>query len=211
MFGNSLNRVYTGGNGRGILLFDRLPEGADVAEQLLAWMVSVGRAGTGGVNDAKHGYILQKAVEHPHLLDRGTLLQHWPGGFPRSDEVPTVAIVQDVPQELYKWSWRIWVLGSMGADPGPSAWLYKESYLDLSGLPFTRKLYAGAHVSNLQPPGRYFASFHRQWDLKALGQYFLHSSRTKLRSQKGADLLAPDVLATTLMPQVGNSYANHSL
>lgn len=81
-------------------------------------------------------------------------------------------------REMYKWNWRVWVLGSMGSEPGPSAWLYNESYVDLSGLPFTRKLLAGAHVSNLQPPGRFFSSFQRQWDVRALEQHFFDAEQT---------------------------------
>jgi len=173
-----------------------LPEGtpAAVAEQFLAWVVSVGRAGTGGQNDAKHGYILQKAVENPHLLDRARLVQHWPRGFPRTD-VSTPMSVAPTRHEMYKWNWRVWVLGSVGSQPGPSAWLYNESYLDLSGLPFTRKLLAGAHVSNLQPPGRFFASFQRQWDVRALEQYFSLAAQTETgpKTEAVSGVLVPQV------------------
>ena len=51
-----------GGNGRGILLVDRLPEegaAATAAGLLCRWVAAVGRAGVGGLNDAKHGCLLQ--------------------------------------------------------------------------------------------------------------------------------------------------------
>lgn len=166
-----------------------------MSEQLVAWTVSIGRAGTGGLNDAKHGCILQKAVERPHLLDRARLVQHWPGGFPRTEDQPMAEESKPVQREMHKWNWRVWVLGSMGSESGPSAWLYNESYADLCGLPFTTKLLASAHVSNLQPPGRSFAKFTRSWDLRAVGQYFLHSR------EKAAGPEADDI-AAVLMPQV---------
>lgn len=64
-----------GGNGRGILLLDRLPV---CPHELLARVVAVGRGGTAGAADAKDGCVLQKLVERPHLLDRSVLLRHWP-------------------------------------------------------------------------------------------------------------------------------------
>mmetsp|Transcript_39005 Transcript_39005/g.107400 ORF Transcript_39005/g.107400 Transcript_39005/m.107400 type:complete len:539 (-) Transcript_39005:177-1793(-) len=55
-----------GGNGRGILLMDRLPESS---WQLLDWAAAVGRGGARGTQDAMDGCVLQKLVEDPHLLD----------------------------------------------------------------------------------------------------------------------------------------------
>ena len=94
-----------GGNGRGIMLLDRLPLGGspgsgrdNVPALLLAWVAAVGRSGSGGQNDLKHGFVLQKAVERPHLLNRELLLRHWPavqarlcsaGGFKCKSGVPT--------------------------------------------------------------------------------------------------------------------------
>lgn len=61
-----------GGNGRGILLLDRLPASQ---AQLLQWAAAVGRSGGGGISDARDGCVLQKLVENPQLLDRTLLMQ----------------------------------------------------------------------------------------------------------------------------------------
>jgi hypothetical protein len=148
-----------GGNGRGILLLDQLPDACDhsaMASLLLGYAAAVGRSGTGGINDAKHGCVLQKAVENPHLIDRGWLLHHCPSGDPLADSdsgainAETAAeTVPDLSMEppLFKYNWRVWVLASLSATP--SAWLHKEGYIDLAGAAFTRSLAVpGAHVTN---------------------------------------------------------------
>jgi hypothetical protein len=173
-----------GGNGRGILLLDRLPAGAAAAPcdpaapgRLLAWAAAVGRAGSGGLNDARHGCVLQKAVERPHLLDRARLLRCWPNGQPRPEEVGTGPQEEEEEEggeeapQLFKYNWRLWMLGSLA--PAPAAWLHREGYADLAGCEFTRRLLPGAHVTN-QLRGhaeRGRGAFQRQWDVRALGQY----------------------------------------
>ncbi|CAK0807871.1 unnamed protein product, partial [Prorocentrum cordatum] len=56
-----------GGNGRGILLLDRLP--VDPAD-FLRHAAALGRGGSAGAQDAQDGCLLQKMVEEPHLLEQ---------------------------------------------------------------------------------------------------------------------------------------------
>jgi len=150
-----------GGNGRGILLFDRLPEGSSmpgnnsIPSLLLAWQAAVGRCGVQGLNDARHGCILQKSVEDPHLVNRRILMLHWPTGQHLNCEPRDKITVESgsvdgkiaVPEtSWFKYNLRIWMLASLGQSP--SSWLYQEGYIDLSGLEFTNKLIPGAHVTN---------------------------------------------------------------
>ena len=144
-----------GGNGRGIMLLGRLPLGCspgsagrdDVPALLLAWVAAVGRSGSGGQNDLKHGFVLQKAVERPHLLNRELLLRHWPTGHPLPSQPLPPATADDGPAEHFKYNWRAYVLASLAA-PSPSAYLYDAGYVDLCPLAFTRALNPGAQVSN---------------------------------------------------------------
>ena len=143
-----------GGNGRGIMLLDRLPLGGspgsgrdDVPALLLAWVAAVGRSGSGGQNDLKHGFVLQKAVERPHLLNRELLLRHWPTGHPLPSQPLPALTPDDGPAEHFKYNWRAYVLASLAA-PCPSAYLYEAGYVDLCPLAFTRALNPGAQVSN---------------------------------------------------------------
>jgi hypothetical protein len=150
-----------GGNGRGILLFDRLPEGSSVPDNdsvpslLLAWQAAVGRRGAQGINDARHGCVLQKCVEEPHLVNRGVLMQHWPTGKAVDCQLNDEKATEGKPAEeavplpepsWFKYNLRIWMLASLGLSP--SCWLHNEGYIDLSGLEFTNKLIPGAHVTN---------------------------------------------------------------
>ena len=150
-----------GGNGRGILLFDRLPEGSSlpgndgIPSLLLAWQAAVGRCGVQGLNDARHGCILQKCIEDPHLVNRRILMRHWPTGQHRGCEPrDEMAIEREGVEDavaapetsLFKYNLRIWMLASLGQSP--SCWLHREGYIDLSGLEFTNKLIPGAHVTN---------------------------------------------------------------
>jgi hypothetical protein len=196
-----------GGNGRGILLLDRLPAGSSagasasstVPALLLAWVASVGRSGSGGLNDMKHGCLLQKAVERPHLLNRELLIKHWPTGYP----LPSQPQPQPQPQlasagdsaEQYKYNWRVWVLGSLAALPSPAAFMHAEGYIDMCGLPYTPALVPGAQVSN-QMGGhaeRGYSRFQRQWDVPTPGNMHFTSVHQFAYPWPSYDMYIPGV------------------
>ena len=197
-----------GGNGRGILLLDRLPVGSGsttVPALLLAWAASVGRSGSGGLNDMKHGILLQKAVERPHLLNRELLMQHWPTGYPLpSQPLPPPSAAAADATELYKYNWRVWVLGSLVALPSPAAYLHTEGYIDMCGLPYTPALVPGAQVSN-QMGGhaeRGYSRFQRQWDVRAFGQCLSLEAAAAAAVAVGKEEGRDDPYGSVLQPQV---------
>ena len=143
-----------GGNGRGIVLMDRLPRRSS---ELLRWVAAVGRGGTAGAQDAQDGCLLQKLVEEPHLLDQQLLGLSEPGG---PGAGPPCA------PGLFKYNLRLWVLSSMGSPP--SVWLYRDSYVDLAARTFTEALHPESHITNLLRGHR---DSQRYWPIPAFAAY----------------------------------------
>lgn len=144
------------GNGRGIVLLDRLPASA---ANLTEWVTAVGRGGSSGAQDALDGLLLQKLVEEPHLLDRNAL-SAVAGSVDSANCVPVSGCFQDESPELvvettdqlpkaclFKYNLRLWVLASMASPP--EIWLYRNSYVDLAAREFTTALDPSSHITNL--------------------------------------------------------------
>lgn len=131
-----------GGNGRGILILDRLPLGPG---PLLRWAAAVGRAGHAGASDARDGCLLQKLVERPHLMERAALASG------------------AAPGALFKYNWRVLLNVSLASPP--EVWLFLDSNIDLAAREFSPSLDPASHVTNLlrgdHVLGR--AVFQRHW------------------------------------------------
>lgn len=129
------------------------------------------------------GFILQKYVEKPHLLDVWKLLK-----VEQGNELAVMELV-DV---LFKYNLRHWVLIRWaGADP--PVWLYEKGYIELCFHPFSATLESGSHIANLAPePGRSPASPalpKRMWSSDVLARY--------LEATTGSD-----VWSTQILPQL---------
>jgi len=182
-----------GGNGRGILLIDRLPSSP---VQLLSWAAAVGRGGGGGASDALDGCLLQKLVEAPHLLDQVFLQESavshmfldgeemWAAAaaVAAKAQVKVVDVAQGESNPfanfgragLFKYNLRLWVLASMASPP--EVWLYRDSYIDIAATEFTAALELTSHVTNMQRGHR---TCQRYWPLPDFAAYLrrLHGGR----------------------------------
>mmetsp|Transcript_137204 Transcript_137204/g.438764 ORF Transcript_137204/g.438764 Transcript_137204/m.438764 type:complete len:556 (+) Transcript_137204:287-1954(+) len=188
-----------GGNGRGILLLDRLPA---QHEPLLCWAVAVGRAGHAGASDARDGCVLQKLVERPHLLDRRALLRSScaeavcsdGADVERNDLESHACRPPDCltgPTALFKYNLRMWL--DVALSNPPEVWLYDNSYVDLAGREFSPILDPGSHVTNLLrgDPTRGRSVFQRHWSIQEFAAYLRQGSGGG--SDPYAELILPQV------------------
>eukprot|EP00435_Cladocopium_sp_Y103_P013360 s1313_g3.t1 len=143
---------------------------------------------------ATDGFILQKYVERPHLLDDRKLLK-----VEQAKEVADMELVADVP--MFKYNLRHWVLIRWtGADP--PVWLYEKGYIELCFHPFSATLESGSHIANLAPePGQSRAFSEptvpckRMWSTDVLARY--------LEATTGSD-----VWSSRILPQLHRVVAN---
>lgn len=167
----------TGQFGRGIMLLDRIPESP---LELLEWANAVGRGGLKGNNDSKEGCVMQKLIEHPHLLHKEAL-----SSIERSNEasagddimgIPTALPSMDKPS-LYKYNLRVWVVATL-RDP-PRVYLYREGFISLAMRKFTPSLDTLSHITNLRQgdgkdvndAGPAGGDCQRRWSIRDFSSY----------------------------------------
>jgi hypothetical protein len=110
------------------------------------------------------GYLVQRCVERPHLLQPRRLAALCPdaaalGGEDGAEDAPegqrhTMPGRQADAAETdagHKYNVRFW-LEILWSGSRPEAWLYEQGYVELAAVPFTRDLAVPwAHVTNLSP------------------------------------------------------------
>ncbi|CAJ1371528.1 unnamed protein product [Effrenium voratum] len=134
-----LLKPVDGANGKGIHLLTDLHLGGSPS---LPMAECRGRAA--------QGYIVQKYVERPHLLDPAQMGE-----------------ASNAPSALYKYNLRI--LAAIRWDEVPSIWVYEEGYINLCAEPYAHSE-AGAHISNL--PG----VCKRMWSTRMFSKYLARSN-----------------------------------
>ena len=167
-----LAKPVDGAMGKGIVLFG----GASASDNLAALPLPFsGRT--------SEGYVLQKYLETPHLVDISLLnkLDGTPNGH-------AAACTQCSELALYKYNLRMFVLVRWVADP--SVWVYNKGYIDLCARPFVDTYGAEvqeAHISNLSIRGRCgSSSLKRIWSTATFRRY--------LQQSTGRDVWEEDIL-----------------
>lgn len=99
------------------------------------------------------GYIIQKYIERPHLIEPATLLNCVGGSAMVGSEfnIPSgISVGSDGGS--YKYGIRLW-LEVLWSSTQPEAWIYEQGYIDFADRPYTDELaISTAHVTNLSLP-----------------------------------------------------------
>ncbi|CAK9097212.1 unnamed protein product [Durusdinium trenchii] len=140
---------------------------------------------------ASDGYILQKYVEMPHLLDPSLLQEAEQAELawqPTTSSAAAPRVVREgTPPAMFKYNLRHWVLINWtGSDP--PVWFYEHGYIELCTTPFTESLEVGSHIANLSQQGKptLSAPCKRMWSTSTLSRY--------LEAVTGKDLWTTQIL-----------------
>ena len=174
-----LAKPVDGAMGKGIVLFGNISSSEDLS---VSYLPFAGRA--------SEGYVLQKYLENPHLVNIRLLIEV---GDRRCER----AAVAEIGEELcYKYNLRILVVIRWAEDP--SVWVYDQGYIDLCPSPFAQACgeeVQEAHISNLAVHAKCTPAIRkRMWSTDTFGQY--------LQQTIGRDVWAEDIV-----PQVRNAVA----
>ena len=164
-----LAKPVDGAMGKGIVLFGGMPSAEDLNISALPF--------TGRMSE---GYVLQKYLEKPHLINISSLVDLDNKLHGRTREVCGHA--------FYKYNLRVLVLVRWVEDP--SVWVYDKGYIDLCPIPFAEAFgdeAEGAHISNLAFRGHTAEDIRKRiWSTDTFREY--------LQQTSGRDVWAEDIV-----------------
>eukprot|EP00913_Durusdinium_trenchii_P014079 g13218.t1 len=145
-----------------------------------------------GTRRASDGYILQKYVEMPHLLDPSLLQEAEQAELawqPTTSSAAAPRVVREgTPPAMFKYNLRHWVLINWtGSDP--PVWFYEHGYIELCTTPFTESLEVGSHIANLSQQGKptLSAPCKRMWSTSTLSRIVAAACPLRTGTEDGVE------------------------